>query len=601
MVNVGPETTTEGEKPNVSRSDRDTWFGHPRQLARLFTTEMWERFGYYGMRALLVLFLTQHFLFGDSTANGLYGAFTSLVYLTPLIGGLVADRFLGSKRSVKLGALLMSLGYLGLCFNGPEAKPFFDYGGQRYEVQVDRKGEEATQYVVAGGQRFQMKGNEDGSMSLAGSNGSIVPASVPKGQYETGGTRDPFFVMLMLFSLSSVIVGNGLFKPNISTIVGSLYDSTDGRRDAGFTIFYMGINLGSLISQFFCPLLALWFGWWAGFGLAAFGMLIAWALFQFDGGRLDGYGEPPAGHDSKTLMLVTLGALAMIPVAWFLLNNTMANAAASAAAAKSGGGILGYIASLPILGQVMFWTYFAAVIGIPIWAYLKGSREEFHMMVVAVILTVFSTVFWTLFEQAGSSLTLFADRNTDRQIGAYLMPAGQTQIFNPIFIVILAPLFSMFWVMLARKRLEPSIPVKFAIGLTLVGAGFLVLVFGSQFAGADYKVPLIWLALAYLIHSIGELCLSPVGLSMITKLSIARVVGLMMGVWFLSSAMAQYVGGVVAQFASVETVGGEVTNPALSLSTYMGVFQTIGLVAIGIGLFLFLLSFLLKKWMHGVN
>ncbi|MEA3065682.1 MAG: proton-dependent oligopeptide transporter, family [Sphingomonadales bacterium] len=601
MVNIAPETTTEGERPNVSRSDADTWFGHPRQLARLFTTEMWERFGYYGMRALLVLFLTQHFLFGDSTANGLYGAFTSLVYLTPLIGGLVADRFLGSKRSVKLGALLMSLGYLGLCFNGPEAKPFFDYGGTRYEVQVERQGENASQYVVAGGQRYQMKGNEDGSMTLMGSNGTVVPATVAKGQYETGGTRDPFFVMLLLFSLSSVIVGNGLFKPNISTIVGSLYDATDSRRDAGFTIFYMGINLGSLISQFFCPLLAVWFGWWAGFGLAAFGMLIAWALFQFDGGRLDGYGEPPAGHDHKTLLLVTLGALAMIPVAWFLLNNTMANAAASAAAAQSGGGILGYIASLPILGQVMFWTYFAAVIGIPIWAYLKGSREEFHMMVVAVILTVFSTVFWTLFEQAGSSLTLFADRNTDRQIGGYLMPAGQTQIFNPIFIVLLAPLFSMFWVMLARKRLEPSIPVKFAIGLTLVGAGFLVLVFGSQFAGADFKVPLIWLALAYLIHSIGELCLSPVGLSMITKLSIARVVGLMMGVWFLSSSMAQYVGGVVAQFASVETVGGEVTNPALSLSTYMGVFQTIGLVAIGIGVFLFLLSFLLKKWMHGVN
>jgi proton-dependent oligopeptide transporter, POT family len=600
MVNVGPETTTEGERPDVSRSDRDTWFGHPRQLARLFTTEMWERFGYYGMRALLVLFLTQHFLFGDSTANGLYGAFTSLVYLTPLIGGLVADRFLGSKRSVKLGAILMSLGYLGLCFNGPTAKPFLEYNGQRYEVQIERQGEQATQYLVANGQRYQMKGNEDGSMAVAGATGAI-PATMPKGAFRTDGERDPFFVMLMLFSLSSVIVGNGLFKPNISTIVGSLYGATDSRRDAGFTIFYMGINLGSVISQFFCPLLAVWFGWWAGFGLAAFGMLIAWALFQFDGGRLDGYGEPPEGHDHKTLMLVTLGALAMIPVAWFLLNNTMANAAASAAAAKSGAGILGYIASLPVLGQVMFWTYFAAVIGIPAWAYFKGTREEFHMMVVAVILTVFSTVFWTLFEQAGSSLTLFAERNTDRQIGAYLMPAGQTQIFNPIFIVILAPLFSMMWVALARKRLEPSIPVKFAIGLTLVGAGFLVLVFGSQFAGADYKVPLIWLALAYLIHSIGELCLSPVGLSMITKLSIARVVGLMMGVWFLSSSMAQYVGGVVAQFASVETVGGEVTNPALSLATYMGVFEKIGIAAIIIGGFLFLFSFLLKKWMHGVN
>ncbi|MFL6846014.1 MAG: peptide MFS transporter [Allosphingosinicella sp.] len=635
MVNVPPETTTEGERPDVSRSDGDTWFGHPRQLARLFTTEMWERFGYYGMRALLVLFLTQHFLFGDATAGGLYGAFTSLVYLTPLIGGLVADRYLGSKRSVKLGALLMSLGYLGLCFNGSAAKPFFEYGGQRYEVQIDRKGEDSTQYVIANGQRYLLKGNEDGSVNLTAPAAApaanpaaaapaanpapaapvanpaapaagpaaapALPASIAKGQFRTDGERDPFFVMLMLFSLSSVIVGNGLFKPNISTIVGSLYDSTDSRRDAGFTIFYMGINLGSLISQFFCPLLALWFGWWAGFGLAAFGMLIAWALFQFDFGKLDGYGEPPEGHGSSTLIMVTIGALLMIPVAWFLLNNTMVQAAAAAAAAKSNAGILGYILSLPLLGQVMFWTYFAAVIGIPIWAYKAGNKAEFQMMVVAVILTVFSTVFWTLFEQAGSSLTLFAERNTNRAIGPYLMPAGQTQIFNPIFIVILAPLFSMMWVALARKRLEPSIPVKFAIGLTLVGAGFLVLVFGATFAGGDYKVPLIWLALAYLIHSIGELCLSPVGLSMITKLSIARVVGLMMGVWFLSSSMAQYVGGIVAQFASVETVGGEVTNPALSLSTYMGVFEKIGIAAIVIGGFLFLISPILKKWMHGVN
>ena len=601
MVNIAPETTTEGERPDVSRADHDTWFGHPRQLARLFTTEMWERFGYYGMRALLVLFLTQHFLFPDAIAGGMYGAFTSLVYLTPLIGGLVADRYLGSKRSVKLGAILMSIGYLGLCFNGPVARPFLETGGHRYEVQIERQGETATQYVIANGQRFQLRGNEDGSVDLMGSDGSVVPQHLAKGSYRTDGERQPFFVMLLLLSLSAVIVGNGLFKPNISTIVGSLYHAKDQRRDAGFTIFYMGINLGSLISQFFCPLLAVWFGWWAGFGLAAAGMLIAWALFQFDGGRLDGYGEPPPGHSHRTLILVSIGALAMIPVAWFLLNNTMIHAAAAAEAASAGTGIIGYILSLPLLGQVMFWVYLLAVIGIPVWAWKSGSRDEFQMMVVAVILTVFSTVFWTLFEQAGSSLTLFAERNTDRQIGGYLMPAGQTQIFNPIFIVLLAPLFSLMWVALGRRNFEPSIPIKFAIGLTLVGAGFLVLVFGASFAGGDYKVPLIWLALAYLIHSIGELCLSPVGLSMITKLSIARVVGLMMGVWFLSSSMAQYVGGIVAQFASVETVGGEVTNPALSLQTYLDVFWTIGIAAIIIGGFLFLISPLLKRWMHGVN
>ncbi|MCA3256307.1 MAG: MFS transporter, partial [Alphaproteobacteria bacterium] len=397
-------------------------------------------------------------------------------------------------------------------------------------------------------------------------------------------------------------VGNGFFKPNISTIVGNLYPPGDPRRDGGFTIFYMGINLGSLISQFFAPLLAVWFGWWAGFGLAAAGMFVAWALFQFDGGRLDGYGEPPADVSPKAGTVITIGALLAIPVSCLLLDNLLAGAEAVAAAQAAGTGILGYITSLPILGQILFAVFFVAVIGIPIWAAKVGTREEFHMMTVAVILTVFSVVFWTLFEQAGSSMTLFADRNTDRQIGSYLMPAGQAQIFNPLFIVALAPVFSALWVALAKKGLEPSTPIKFSIGLVLVGVGFLALVFGTQFAGADYRVPLIWLALAYLLHSIAELCLSPVGLSMITKLSIARVVGLMMGVWFLSSSMAQYVGGIVAQVASVETVGGEVTNPKLALDTYAGVFTTIGWASIiAGGVLAFLSAVFLKRWMHGVR
>lgn len=600
MVQPSADPTAAGV--GATPGDGKTWFGHPRQLARLFTTEMWERFGYYGMRALLVLFLTDHFLLSDTEAGGLYGGFTSLVYLTPLFGGLLADRYLGSKRSVKLGAILMSIGYLGLCFNGPVAKPYFETGGQRYEVVAETSGEAKTQFVVAGDQRFQIRGNEDGSISLLGSDGSVLPATIAKGDFNTGGERDPFYLTLILLSLSCVVVGNGFFKPNISTIVGTLYPPGDPRRDGGFTIFYMGINLGSLISQFFAPLLAVWYGWWAGFGLAAAGMFVAWALFQFDGGRLAGYGEPPADASPKAGLVITIGALLAIPVSYLLLDNLLAGAEAVAAANAAGTGIVGYITSLPILGQVLFAVFFVAVIGIPIWAAKAGTREEFHMMTVAVILTVFSVVFWTLFEQAGSSMTLFADRNTDRQIGGYLMPAGQAQIFNPLFIVLLAPVFSALWVALAKKGLEPSTPIKFAIGLVLVGVGFLALVFGTQFAGTDYRVPLMWLALAYLLHSIAELCLSPVGLSMITKLSIARVVGLMMGVWFLSSSMAQYVGGIVAQVASVETVGGEVTNPKLALDTYAGVFTTIGWASIIAGGVLALLSTLfLKRWMHGVR
>jgi POT family proton-dependent oligopeptide transporter len=223
-------------------------------------------------------------------------------------------------------------------------------------------------------------------------------------------------------------------------------------------------------------------------------------------------------------------------------------------------------------------------------------------MVAAMVLIIFNVVFWTLFEQAGSSLTLFADRNTDRSVfGWFSLSAPQTQNFNPIAIVLLAPVLSALWGWLARRGWEPSIPIKFSVALMGVGVGFLFLVWGSTFADSSFKVGLWWLAGLYVIHSIAELCISPVGLSMITKLSIARVVGLMMGVWFLSISVAQYVAGVVAQFASVDTVGGQVTNLKVSLDTYTHTFTMIALIAIGLGVLLLLLSWPLKKWMHGVQ
>ncbi len=581
-----------------------TWFGHPRQLALLFSTELFERFGYYGMRAILTLYLAKWFLFSDSVTQGLYGAFTSLVYLTPLFGGLLADRYLGSKRSVKFGAILMAIGYFGLCFGGKQAEPKMELEGKRYSVQVPAKAEtDKRQIVDLDGKKFRIAGQEDGSVKLTAVVEGEPERTLAKGSFKFDGERDPFWVNILFLSLACVIVGNGFFKPNISTIVGTLYAKGDGRRDAGFTIFYMGINLGSLISQFLCPLLAE-YAWWAGFLLAAFGMCTSYCLFQFDGGRLAGYGEPPGGKPKMTIPIY-LGAILSIPLVWFLMHNMMVSAEAAHAAAKEGSGVIQYLASLPLLGKALFAVFLVAVIGIPAWAVLNGSREEAQKMVVAIVLVVFSVVFWTLFEQAGSSLTLYADRNTDKVIDLgfwkYDMPSGQIQIFNALFIVMFAPVFSWIWVVLAKRNLEPSTPVKFAYALALVGVGFLVLVFGAKFADSNFQVGLFWLALAYLIHSIGELCLSPVGLSMITKLSIPKVVGLMMGVWFLSSSMAQYVGGVVAQFASVETVAGEVTNPKLSLDTYVGVFNFIGWASIGFGVLLFALSPLLKKMMHDVR
>jgi POT family proton-dependent oligopeptide transporter len=583
-------------------ADKKTWFGHPRQLARLFTTEMWERFGYYGMRALLTLYLTKHFLFSDQQATGLYGGYTALVYLTPLVGGFIADQYLGSKRSIKFGAILMAIGYFTLAFGGSPAKPYAEVDGQRYEVVVDNFVDRPTsdpneaRFLIDNGQKLQIQGNEDGSVSLL--NNGQEAKRLPKGSVEFGGERDQLTLIIMLVALSLVSVGNGFFKPNISTIVGALYEQGDRRRDSGFTIFYMGINLGSIGGQLLCPFLADWLGWWAGLSLAGVGMLISYALIQFDGGRLAGYGERPETAKNRDITIYICALLA-VPVFVFLFSNLM-----NAAEAEAGAGFIGYILSLPLMGKLLFGTFIIAVPGILAWSFAKGTRQEAQMMTAAMILIVFNVFFWTLFEQAGSSLTLFADRNTDRDVfGLFTMSAPQTQNFNPISIVIFAPLMSILWTTLAKRGLEPSIPVKFSIALMGVGAGFLFLVLGTEFASEanNWQVGLWWLAGLYLIHSLAELCISPVGLSMITKLSIARVVGLMMGVWFLSISVAQYVAGVVAQFASVETVGGQVTNLKVSLDTYTATFTTIAWIAIGAGVVLFLLSWPLQKWMHGVK
>jgi POT family proton-dependent oligopeptide transporter len=580
--------------------DKRTWFGHPRQLARLFTTEMWERFGYYGMRALLTLYLTKHFLFSDQQATGLYGGYTALVYLTPLVGGLLADQFLGSKRAVKFGAIIMAAGYFTLAFGGSPAKPYAIIDGQRYEVVVDNFVDRPTsdanevRSIVDQGKKLQIRGNEDGSISLL-DNGAEAKR-LPKGAMQPGADRDPFTLAIMLVALSLISVGNGFFKPNISTIVGTLYDKADRRRDSGFTIFYMGINLGSILGQVFCPLLADWLGWWAGLSLAGVGMLISYCLIQFDGGRLAGYGDRPEKAANRDIAIY-IGALIAVPVFVFLFSNLM-----NSAPAAEGSGFVGYIMSLSLMGKLLFGTFLVSVPAILIWSYAKGTRTEAQMMTAAMVLIIFNVFFWTLFEQAGSSLTLFADRNTDRSVfGLFTISAPQTQNFNPICIVLLAPLMSMLWTGLARRGLEPSIPVKFAIALVGVGAGFLFLVWGTTFASSTYQVGLWWLAGLYLIHSLAELCISPVGLSMITKLSIARVVGLMMGVWFLSISVAQYFAGVVAQFASVETVGGQVTNLRVSLEAYTSTFTTIAWIAITAGVALFLLSWPLQKWMHGVK
>ncbi len=567
----------------ASGSDEKTFMGHPRGLVTLFFTEMWERFSFYGMRALLVIYLTQHFLFSDDKAQGLYGAYAALVYLIPVIGGVLADRFLGSRKAVTIGAVLLVLGHFGMAFEGRGSVQEITVAGQTYDIVSEGRGEARALFLENNGQQFPVDFTAEG-MNIDPTSG--LPNFVATPDYALSTRPDmanilgisvPFEQILYL-SLALIIIGVGFLKANISTTVGALYGENDPRRDGGFTIFYMGINLGAFLATLICGYLGQTYGWAYGFGAAGVGMTLGLIQYLMGQKHLKGKADPPkpisAGFEG---LFWILGLIAVIP-AWLLVQQTQLMEEA-----------------LPILVPTLFVLVFGfALVG------FKGVERT--KMLAALILVFFSVVFWMLFEQAGSSLSLFAERNTDLTVvPGVTMTAAQTQSFNAGFIVLLALPFSAMWIWLAKRKLEPSTPVKFALGLIQVGLGFFILVFGAQFAGPDFQVPLIWLALLYLLHTTGELFLSPVGLSMITKLSPARVVGLMMGVWFLSSSLAHILAAIIAQRTSSDTVAGQVVDLGGQLNTYVTEFQQVGLWGIGAGVILLLASPLLKKWMGDVR
>jgi POT family proton-dependent oligopeptide transporter len=571
--------------PDRSAPSTDTsFFGHPKGLAVLFFAEMWERFSFYGMRALLVLYLTQHFLFGDEEAQGLYAAYASLVYLMPVLGGLIADRYLGSRKAVTIGAVLLVLGHFGMAFEGSGSKQYVDVAGSSYEVITEGRGEDRKLFLTGPtGERAPLNFSGEG---MTVENGAAIglPAAVPTGGFQTRVEQDPLYVQILFLSLSLIIVGVGFLKANISTIVGALYAPDDPRRDRGFTIFYMGINLGSVLATLGCGYLGIRYGWAYGFGLAGFGMLLGLVTFLAGQKHLLGKAEPPRPEVLKQRSFMgvnyewtiyVFGLIMLLPM-WFLVQRDE------------------IVTSVLTIGAPIIFA------GMLIWSWVALKGAERSRMIVALVLIIFTVLFWTLFEQAGSSMTLYADRNSDLSVvGDLRMTAAQTNFFNPGLIVLLAPLFAATWGWLNRRGLEPSTPLKFGLGILQAGLGFLVLVIGIQyFAGPDFRVPLVWLFLAYLLHTTGEICLSPVGLSMITKLSVPRIVGLMMGVWFLASALAHTLAGLIAQATSGNTVGGVVTDPQAQLATYADVFSTIGWVGVAIGVLLMILSPWLKRGMH---
>ena len=561
---------------------------HPRGLFVLFFAEMWERFSYYGMRGLLIFYLTQHFLFDDKQAQGQYAAYTSLVYLLPLVGGLLADRFLGMRKAIAFGALLLVAGHGAMAIEGAPATQVLSYQGAKYEFVVHGRADSREVKLKVGEGEYAFGANEAGGLEFKGLPADApIPAVLAKGSYELSVVKGPkIYQDIMFLALSFIIMGVGFLKPNISSIVGQLYPENDPRRDAGFTLYYYGINLGAFVAAIVCGRLGQEVGWWAGFGLAGIGMAAGWVAFMLGKPMLEGKGEPPNpealakpvfGPLNREWLIYILG-VAGVGVIWVLVQQ---NAYVGAMLGVGSVCVLGYLA------------WFMAT---------KCTAVERSRMILALVLIAASVIFFVLFEQAGSSLNQFADRNTQLTLpGGSAMTAAQTQSFNSGFILLFAPAFAALWAFLGRRNLDPSAPMKFSLALMQVGIGFLILVAGVKFADGAYKVPLIFLALAYMLHTTGELFLSPVGLSQMTKLSAPAVVSTIMAVWFLASSWAQYLGGMVANLTATETVAGQVLDPKGALATYASVFQTIGIWAIGLGILMAIASPWLKKLAHGVK
>ncbi len=506
------------------------FLGHPQGLVICFLTEMWERFSYYGMRALLIFYLTQHFLFSDQSASSIYAAYISLVYITPVIGGVVADRYLGPVKAVILGAILLVAGHLGMAIEGSQA----------------------VEITVAG---------------------------------ETFVERDPFYLQIFYFSLALIIMGVGFLKANISTLVGSMYEREDPRRDGAFTLFYMGINAGSFLGAIICGLLLQYKGFSWGFGAAGIGMLFGLLVF-IKGHHLFGTaGAPknPVALKQNILpgvnreALIYLLAFVGVLVCWQLMQFP------------------------PVIGGLVGVTLVAMTLTVVIYAFTQCEPLDRNRMLVCLFLMSYQIIFWSLWEQTGSSLNLMADRNVDRVILGIELPAAMFQSVNAFFIITLAPVFNMLWIYLYRRGWEPATPMKFALALIQLGLGFLFLVYGASTATDPTQIALIWLVLLYLLHTTAELCISPVGLSMTTKLSVPGVVGMMMGCWFLAMAGGNYISGTIAAMTGSDTVGGEVVDPAAALATYMDVYYTAGIYSIGIGVLAIFLVPVLTHFMHGIK
>jgi POT family proton-dependent oligopeptide transporter len=473
------------------------FIGHPRPLWMLFGAEFWERFAYYGMRALLAVYVATTFFSllpegeAKATASLTYGAYTALIYATGLFGGFVADRYLGYRPSIMLGGAFMAVGLFLL----------------------------------------------------------LIPEL-------------PWF----LTGLAIIVVGNGLFKPNISTLVGKLYAPGDARRDSGFTIFYMGINAGGALAPWVCgTIIGATYGYKWGFFCAAIGMILGLIMFHWLRGWLGHIGESPApAQNLRRVAIVALGCVACVPVAYLLLSRA---------------NLVGYILLL------MFAVLTCYFIGSSI---RSGDRIQLHRYIAMLLLFLAKILFWGMFEQAGSSLNFFAKDHVDAPFDFTLF-----QSFNPLFILLFGPLFAWLWPRLEASNLNPSVPRKFALALVLVAIGFTTLLLSIKYLDdGTGHIPWLMLALVYAFNTMGELCLSPIGLSMVSKLAAPKETGMAMGAWFLCSAMGNWVAGKTASLAVAANAG---------ISGYVETYTFIAYAGFGMGAAFLIFAPFINRLMHGVR
>ncbi|WP_242096444.1 peptide MFS transporter [Sphingomonas sp. CROZ-RG-20F-R02-07] len=486
-----------------------TILGHPVGLFVLFFAEMWERFSYYGMRGLLIFYLTKHWLFDKEHASLIYGAYTALVYITPVIGGYMADRYLGQRKAVLYGAVLLVLGH--------------------------------------------------GLMAVEGS----------------GGQSDPT-INLFWLALSFIIVGAGFLKANISVIVGQLYPRTDPRRDPAYTIFYIGINTGAFLGAIVAGWLGERYGWSWGFGAAGVGMLLGLVVFVLGRPALLGRGEPtdPARLRTRTVglpfeaWLYASGLIAVVAIWWLIQHQDLV------------GTLLG-IAGAALVGYVIY----TAVLRLP--------REDRDRIFALLFLIFASILFWALFEQAGNSLNLYTDEHVDRHMAGFDVPASVFQSVNSLYIMIFGPVIAWLWTFLAKRGREPSAPAKFGIAMLQLGFSFLVLVWGAKAAGIGQLTPVLFIFLIYLFQTTGELCLSPVGLSAMNRLSPANMASLVMGTWYFATAAGNFAAGLISQ----ATGGGEGVAGA-GQERVLDVYTTVGWFGIGAGVVLIAIAPWFRRLMH---